>query len=78
MDNWQSKRQRKRLCDQILFDYKKISEVKKEADALWKTDSAGNEEISTENEEKFFELVDSLLYQHELLLENYLTIKDNE
>jgi hypothetical protein len=78
MDNWQSKQQKKKLCDRILVDYKKFSEVKKEADALWKTDSDGNEEISAENEEKFLEMIDSLLYQHELLLESYLTIKDNE
>ena len=68
---------KKKLCKSILSDHQLFSSSVKKIDSLCKTAPDGEEELSREDEEKFFEIIDSLIFQHELLIQSFQE-KDNE
>lgn len=71
------KRTKKKLCKSILSDHEFFSSSVKKIDSLWKTASDGEQELSRADEEEFFEIIDSMLFQHETLIQSYQE-KDND
>lgn len=71
------RRTRKKLCKSILSDHEFFSSSVKKIDSLWKTASDGGQELSRADEEEFLEIIDSLIFQHEILIQSYQE-KDNE
>lgn len=68
---------RKKICESILSDHKIFSDSIKRADSLWKDVPDSDSELSKADEEEFFEIIDSLIFQHEMLINSFQE-KDNE
>lgn len=71
------KKTKKKLCESIISDHKLFSSSVKRAQSLFKGASEDELELSRADEDEFFEIIDSLIFQHEKLIQSYME-KDNE